>query len=609
MKHYSLRKSKKILVHVYQLYKKKKVKLTEAQDKETLTLLKALESALMEKNREQADKWAKEAEQLPHTNLKKNGFEKTRDFILSIGFALFVAILVRQMWFEFYEIPTGSMRPTFKEKDRLAVSKTTFGINIPLTTKHSLFDNNLVQRCGTFIFTGANMPIEDVDTLYFYLFPGKKQYVKRLMGKPGDSLFFYGGLIYGVDRDGNDISTELQPECLELIDHIPFLRFEGRTIVPEMPTKGIFSPIIIKQMNQPIARLSLAPHQQPKGEMIEVNPEIKEYSQLWGFGNFALSRLLTKEQVTTQTPFSLSELPEGALYLELQHHPSLTSAQIVRDEKGRLRPSLGYHNSLIPLSKQHLETLWSSLYTARFHVQNGKAYRYGLPKNYLSVYNAFPVLKDVPDGTYEFYYGKAYEINWEGIAVACPKDHPLTQFSVARLQLLYNVGIEFDTHFMPQYKNQLLFPSRYSYFRNGDLYSMGFPIVKKEDPILVQFGEKEKQKANGFIDTGAPLKADGTLDIDFVRTFGVTIPEKSYLGLGDNHAMSGDSREFGFIPEDNIRGAPDFIFWPPGKRFGEPNQPHYPWVNLPRTIVWILGAIGIGIWWGVHHKRNKLPLT
>lgn len=608
MKLYSLRKSKKIFIHVYYLYKKQKKRLTDSQEREITLPLKSLEGALIEKDQEKADKWAREVETLPSTKLKKTRFEKIRDLVLSLGFALFVAILVRQMWFEFYEIPTGSMRPTFKEKDRLAVSKTTFGINIPLTTKHLLFDNKLVQRGGTFIFTGANMPIEDVDALYFYLFPGKKQYVKRLMGKPGDSLYFYGGLIYGVDREGNDISSQLQPSCLDQIDHVPFLRFEGRTSVPDQPIKGIFSPIVIRQMNEPVVRLSLAPYQQPKGEMIGVNPAIKEYSQLWGFGNFAMSRLLTREQVQMHTQFSLSSLPEGTLYLELQHHPSLSTPQIVRDEKGRLRPSLGYHNSLIPLSEEHLRTLFSSLYTARFQVKNGKAFRYGLPKHYITGYGAFPSLADVPDGTYEFYHGKAYEIKWEGITTECPPSHPLAQFSIPRIQLLYNVGIEFDTHFMPQYKNQLLYPSRYSYFRHGDLYLMGSPIVKKEDPILMQFVAGEKQKPYGFVDNGPPLQADGTLDIEFVKTYGVKVSERSYLGLGDNHAMSGDSREFGFIPEDNVRGAPDCIFWPPGSRLGAPNQPSYPWFNLPRTIVWILAGIALGTWWFVHRKRNQLPL-
>src|SRR3990167_6383298 len=114
------------------------------------------------------------------------------------------------------------MRPTFKEQDRLVVSKTNFGINIPLTPEEFYFDPNLVQRGGIVIFTGENMDIHDVDTMYFYIFPGKKQYVKRMIGKPGDILYFYGGRIYGFDKEGNDISPKLQLAQFTSLEPIPF---------------------------------------------------------------------------------------------------------------------------------------------------------------------------------------------------------------------------------------------------------------------------------------------------------------------------------------------------------------------------------------------------
>jgi signal peptidase I len=166
-------------------------------------------------------------------------------------------------------------------------------------------------------------------------------------------------------------------------------------------------------------------------------------------------------------------------------------------------------------------------------------------------------------------------------------------------------------HFMPQWKDQRLAPSRYTYFRNGDLYLLGAPILKKEDPALIQFAAREKtrQAASSpqapffpFEDTGAPPNAD------FIKQYGIMIPEKSYLVLGDNHAMSSDSREFGFVPQSNLRGGPDFIFWPPGARWGLPNQPAYPFFNLPRIIVWITAAGCIALSIRYWRKRNSLPL-
>ena len=101
---------------------------------------------------------------------------------------------------------------------------------------------------------------------------------------------------------------------------------------------------------------------------------------------------------------------------------------------------------------------------------------------------------------------------------------------------------------------------------------------------------------------------DGKLDLDLIRQNGLLVPEEMYLVLGDNHAMSADSRDFGFVPQSNLRGAPDMIFWPPGPRWGAPNQPAYPFFNGPRTVVWFLAGLAIlggTLYW---RRRNALPL-
>ena len=185
---YTLRKSKKILRQYHRLYRRK-AKILDPHAKEKIeSHLTSLQTAILKKDSEIADRLA---HQLQETSLKlmpRSTWDKLRDFVVAIGFALLVAIVIRQMWFELYTIPTGSMRPTLKESDFLVVSKTDFGLNIPLTTSHFYFDPSLVQRGEIVVFTGENMDIADSDTVYFYLFPGKKQFVKRLIAKPGDTL-------------------------------------------------------------------------------------------------------------------------------------------------------------------------------------------------------------------------------------------------------------------------------------------------------------------------------------------------------------------------------------------------------------------------------------
>ncbi len=624
MKIYSLRKCKQILRHAFRQYRRKKKHLSP----EIATLIKealtALQEEIIYERREKADELANQIESLSAAYLKKTSWDHLRELICALGFALIVAVLIRQLWFEFYEIPSGSMRPTLKEQDRLVVSKTDFGINFPLRPAELYFDPHLVQRNGIVIFTGENMDIRDVDTLYFYIFPGKKQYIKRMIGKPGDVLYFYGGQIYGIDAEERDISPELRLAKVKDIEHIPFIDFDRKFSVPPNPAGGIYSPIYIYQMNEPVVKLSVSSSGYLRGEMVvppQIHtpgaPPITEYGAMWGFNNYGMVRLLTRDQVKSLTDQNLSSMEEGVLYLEIRHHPSINNLKLIRDEMGRLRPTIGLSTSIIPLHEDHLKSIFQNIYTARFVVKNGLAYRYGTdPKSYSGT-NFLPRLDNVPDGCYEFYNGIAYEVLWQGMTKKLPHSHPLYLFDPSRVQLLFNLGIEWDTRFCPYVKHQRLVPARYTYFRKGDLYLLGAPILDQADPTLVNFLRREKERQNAsnlqshyqsFEDSGPPLNKDGSLNIDIIHHNGIRIPPQGYLVLGDNHAMSADSRDFGFVPESNLRGGPDWIFWPPGPRWGAPNQPPYPFMNFPRAVVWLIAAICIGTGYAYWRKRNHLPL-
>lgn len=610
MKTYRLKKSLHLLRQALKMYRRKKNRLGQDERQLCAAALKTLQEALMEKDRTEAHAAAQTIEALYEHHLKKTPFEKVRDFILGLGGALVIAVLIRTMWFELMEIPTGSMRPTFAEGDRLIVSKTPFGINIPLKRGHFLFENDLTKRNATIVFTSAGMDVADGDHLYFYLFPGKKQFVKRMLGKPGDTLYFYGGKIYGIDADGKDITAELNPDFLSKIDHIPFIHLNGKREIPAKGIGNVFSPITIKQMNEPIAKLSLSASNHVIGELLPpFQGAFDDYYDVWGFKDYGMARLLTRAEVKAYT--DVKEIADAPLYMEIIHHPTIKYPMMEREPNGKLYPSVGTTSSVIPLQEDHLKTLMSNLYTCRFIVKDGKGYRYG------SSYKSYPPsLKGVPDGTYEFYYGKGYKVHMGGVLTALPKDHPLYQLTPKRVQLLFNLGIEMMTPFQPMSKDQALLPSRYVYYRDGDLYALGTPLFKKEDPTLITFLQQEHLRQGNaptyrphfpFEDPGPPLNPDGTLDITFIQNKGMKIPGKHYLALGDNFAMSSDSRDFGFVPEDNLRGAPDFIFWPPGKRFGPPLEVSYAWISKPRVIVWILAAIGFSIYYIVHRRRTKLP--
>src|ERR1700733_2089534 len=136
---YSLRKSREVLHWSYSKFKKKKGNLPKEKLDAMEKDLRQLELAVLDKDQEKASNLAHKITVFTNANFKKTSLQYVLEITIAIIIALTIAIVVRQMWFELYEIPTGSMRPSFKEQDHLTVSKTAFGLNIPLMTKHFLF--------------------------------------------------------------------------------------------------------------------------------------------------------------------------------------------------------------------------------------------------------------------------------------------------------------------------------------------------------------------------------------------------------------------------------------------------------------------------------------
>lgn len=653
---HSLRKSRNILKWAYAQYKSRWQTLDSEQLQRLESFLSQLDSAIQEKDRQQASVLAdqvkalvqelfpgffrslwlrffskKEAPVLPRSNpssLKKRGFSSAKELVFALVFALLAATVIRQCWFELYAIPTGSMRPTYKEQDHLIVNKTTLGLNVPISAQHFFFCPENTQRTGIFIFTAEGLDVPDPNTLYFGIFPSKKRYIKRLMGKPGDTLYFYGGQIYGFDEEGNDLRELWESPFLDNLEYIPFSNFSGRFFSGDQVGEDP-SSVYFHHMHQPVGKVRYTSQGLVDGEIFDGTrwrPEtssssnekgIQHFSDLWGMGNFAMVRMVSREELRRLVPDQARSLESAEYYLELKHHPSLStpSPTLMQNAYGGLVPILSTHSSYLPLREEHLEALRQSLYTSRFVVRKGRAVRYSV--NLPSKSPNSPKLLGIPDGTYEFYYGKAYSVSWGGTPTELDEAHPLSRLASERLQTFFNLGIEWNTAYRPLEVIQALTPSRFAYFRNGALFVMGAPIYQKEDADLQAFVERESQKADRsagriayrpFIDQGPPLLEDGSVDQEFVKTYGITIPPKGYFALGDNHSMSGDSRYFGFVPENNIRGTPTVLLWPFDNRWGWPKQPDYAIATKPAMVVWsIVGLLILA--WGVYSwKRRNDPI-
>lgn len=646
---YSLRKSRQILRWANQVYKTEWPECSPDLLKTFEDQLETLDRAVMEKKREEASQIAQDLRQFIQKNfdrsiigsLKKGRWREIQELVMIIVVALILATIARQMWFEPYKIPTGSMRPTFKEQDHVLVTKTSFGLNVPLTPKHFIFDSSLLPRTGVIIFRSEDLDVPDPDSSYFGIIPAKKRYVKRLMGKPGDTLYFYGGKIYGFDQEGRDLTELRDSPWLEGLEYLPFGSFEGKINVVNN-SQQVQSELFFHHFNMPIAKLISTPTGGVNGQILvdgswkteaplqqENTQEITHMGDFWGIKNFATARLLTRDELQRASNVNPTSLEPGELYLELRHNPYLANMTPQQASKTYRQAGsfISSFTSIIPLQKEHIEKIRHALYTARFNIKNGVAERYSAewqPRT-----NTGRLFTGVEDGTYEFYYGKAYSIGFQGFsgmllntiglggwAHPLPEEHPIYPRNNESIQALFNLGIEFSDLYTPRKGDQGYYPSRFAYFREGDLYLMGKPILLKDEAALKSFLDREVRKEKeataqqpylAFKDRGAPLKQDGTLDIDFIKTFGLRIPEKKYLALGDNHAMSGDSRYFGFVPEGNLNGSPLWIFMPFDSHWGAPPQAPYAQMTVPRFIIWTIVLLIGGVWYIIHRRRIKRP--
>lgn len=620
---YSLRKSRHVLKAGYKWFQKKGNALSPPLLNQFESQLRQLDTTILNANKEESSRLAQQIEEFCSAHFKKSPFTYFIEMFVAIAIALAVATVIRQTWFELYEIPTGSMRPTFKEQDRLTVTKTAFGINIPLLTDHFYFDPKLVQRLSVITWSGDGIPHLDSDSTFMGIFPYTKRYIKRCMGKPGDTLYFYGGKLYGFDEEGNDLTELRNNPWMTRLENIPFTNFDGRKTFTEDRRTSAIPEATFHQFNQAIGKLRFK-KQEIQGEIfngknwIKDRPEaqrephnsIQTYSDFWGMRNFALARILNKDQLESLTSYRAKDFDNAVLYLELRHTPSLNyPTPLISDRFG---VAIKGYTTVIPLQEKHLKELMKNMYTCRFIVKNGRAssYRMGDEK----IYPNSPLFSNVPDGTYEFYYGQAMHIGWGGVTSVLPSDHPLYNATSKNIQELYNVGIDMTTYVEPQNRNQPFFPSRYVYFRDGDLYTMGGVLMTKDDPVLSKFHEQEIKKEQAstakapyvaFKDYGPPLDSNGKLDKSFIATFGYKVPEGRYLLLGDNHAMSQDSRYFGPVPGANLQGAPSLIIWPPGERWGIPNQKPYPLITAPRLVVWSIAAAVLLIWYVIQRRNMR----
>lgn len=607
-----MRKPRKVFNQVRDLLIKKKNSISE----ESYTCIKSslleLQNAILNKERIKAHNFSNRLNILSKTHLKKNVLDFFSEWVLGIGFTLLTVTLINQLWFQHYQIPSGSMRPSLLEKDRVIATKTCFGINFPFRNSHLYFNPDNLQRGNMAIFTADNIPAEENKSKYLFIFTTKKQMVKRLIGKPGDILYFYGGKIYGLDKENNEISDFQTAETFKNLEHIPIMNFEGKVVADEkINNQKISSPVYLHQMGQTVAKLYTNSQGNLQGKFsngrqwVDESPKLG-YKDLWGIKNFAMTRFLTRNQAL-EMGFDLKGSTEK-FFLELQHspHTSYPRPHLGVDILGRLRPMISPMKSIIPLKEKHIQKIQQALSTARFVVKDGYAGNYSIQSSF-KPHQYSPRFLDVPDGTYEFIDGIAYQVSRSGHQTKLSENHPLNSKNPLTVQKLFNLGVQMLTLYEPSTMHKDFVPTRFTYYRDGALFTMNHEIFSKNDSTLIKFQAEEREKSQGFIDHGSPIE-NGKLNKELILNYGLRVPKGKYLFLGDNHSGSRDCRDFGFIPERNIQGSPAIIIWPSSSRFGLVRQAKLHFLHLPSLIVTSIALLAFtaSILYAKKHRKKEL---
>ena len=113
--------------------------------------------------------------------------ESFTDTVKTVIYAILIAIFIRTVWFEPFKIPSGSMYPTLYVGDYLFVSKYTYGYS-----KHSLPWS--IPLCEGRIW--SSLPKRGDVVVFKYPRDNKTDYIKRIIGLPGDKIMLKNGRLY-----------------------------------------------------------------------------------------------------------------------------------------------------------------------------------------------------------------------------------------------------------------------------------------------------------------------------------------------------------------------------------------------------------------------------
>lgn len=165
-----------------------------------------------------------------------------RGWVFSIFVALLIATSFKSAIADWNLVPTGSMKPTIVEGDRIFVNKLAYDLKVPYTTVH-------IAEWGS---------PQRGDIVVFYSPADGKRLVKRAVGIPGDTIAMQNNqlIINGEKLKYEPINSLMTADPTPGIDagHYGFIEELGDIrhpvmVTPQRPSRRSFEPVTIPKDN------------------------------------------------------------------------------------------------------------------------------------------------------------------------------------------------------------------------------------------------------------------------------------------------------------------------------------------------------------------------
>jgi signal peptidase I len=144
-----------------------------------------------------------------------------KETIRTIVYAMLIALVIRTFAFEPFNIPSASMEPSLLIGDFLFVSKFTYGYGSTGTFMH------LLPFAGRL---GGSVPKRGDVIVFKWPQDNSTDYIKRLIGLPGDSVQMREGILYingqPVERDRlaspiTEKGVQVSSNATDYLEHLP----------------------------------------------------------------------------------------------------------------------------------------------------------------------------------------------------------------------------------------------------------------------------------------------------------------------------------------------------------------------------------------------------